>query len=234
MTLTKTLSLGLLGLCAVLALETYTDIDIYLQNLCFNYEAHEWQINPMRHKQLTIFFYNGLKRTLLIFAIACLFNLILSVKLTNLRCNNHFCLIMLLSFILIPTLIAGAKYFTNVYCPYQLNMYNGLYPFVRVLESYPSDFIQPKAGRCFPAGHATAGFAFLGLYYAFRSKPLRIMGLCIGLSLGWIAGIYQMLRGQHFLSHTLFSMVAALTLIVVINYLVLKIEKKFPHLLKSQ
>ena len=231
MSLVKTLCLGILGLCAVLALETYTDIDIYLQNKCFNYEGHEWLINPARHKQLTIFFYDGLKRSLVIFAVLCLFNLILSVKLKNLRNYNHFCLTMLLSFIFIPVIVAGAKYFTNVYCPYQLDIYNGLYPFVRVLESYPTDFIQPKPGRCFPAGHATAGFAFLGLYYAFRSKPLKITGLCLGLTLGWTAGIYQMLRGQHFLSHTLFSMIAALTLIVIINHLVMKLEKKFPHFL---
>ena len=140
---------------------------------------------------------------------------------------------MLLSFIIIPVLVAGAKYFTNVYCPYQLDIYNGLYPFVRVLESYPADFIQPKVGRCFPAGHATAGFAFLGLFYAFRKRSFKISGLCIGLILGWTAGIYQMLRGQHFLSHTLFSMIAALTLICIINKLVLKTEQKFPHIFKS-
>ena len=141
---------------------------------------------------------------------------------------------MLLSFIIIPSLIAGAKAFTNVYCPYQLNIYNGLYPFVRVLESYPTDFIQTKVGRCFPAGHATAGFAFLGLFYAFRQYKYRLAGLSAGLALGWIAGIYQMLRGQHFLSHTLFSMVAALTLIVIINQIVLRLEQKFPKLTQSE
>lgn len=77
---------------------------------------------------------------------------------------------MLLSIIFVPALIAGAKYVTNVYCPYQLNIYNGLYPFVRILESYPADFIQPKPGRCFPAGHATAGFAFMALFSALTRR----------------------------------------------------------------
>lgn len=225
---TKLIGFGILGLIAVLAIETFTNIDIALQNLCFNAEKNQWLINPELHKKLTYFFYDGLKVAMIFSAVACLSNLLISIKKKSLRQYNHFCLIMLLSFILIPALIAGGKAFTNVYCPYQLNIYNGLYPFVRVLENYPADFIQTKVGKCFPAGHATAGFAFLGLFYAFHQYKYRLIGLGIGLSLGWIAGIYQMLRGQHFLSHTLFSMIAALILIVIINQIVLRIERKFP------
>jgi len=231
---TKLIGLGIIGLITVLAIENFTNIDIALQNLCFNAGKRQWLINPELHKKLTYIFYDGLKIVMIFCAVFCLGNLLISIKQKNLRRYNHFSLIMLLSFIIIPSLIAGAKAFTNVYCPYQLNIYNGLYPFVRVLENYPADFIQTKVGRCFPAGHATAGFAFLGLFYAFHQYKYRLIGLGIGLSLGWIAGIYQMLRGQHFLSHTLFSMVAALTLIVIINQIVLRLEQKFPKLTQSE
>jgi len=225
----KYLFILFMALVAVLALETFTDADVLLQNLFYQPETHDWLINSATHKRLTVFFYDGLKRFLLICAVICLLNLLLSIKYQNLRNQNRFCLIMLLSFILVPVIIAGAKSFTNVYCPYQLNIYNGFYPFVRVLESYPADFIQPKIGRCFPAGHATAGFAFLGLFYAFQKLSYRLVGLSTGLILGWIAGIYQMLRGQHFFSHTLFSMIAALILIALINRLVAKIQNKHPR-----
>lgn len=233
MTLNKSLWIGLLALGAILGLETLTNIDVWLQNHFYIAEKKEWLINPERHKALTIFFYDGLKRFLLIFACFCLFNMLLSIKYQNLRRANHFCLVMIFSFILVPVVVAGAKAFTNVYCPYQLNIYNGIYPFIRVLEHYPEGFVQLKTGRCFPAGHSTAGFAFMGLFFAFHKKSWRIWGLVIGLTLGWIAGIYQMMRGQHFFSHTLFSMVASFMLILIIGWLVEKIEHRFPHILKS-
>lgn len=230
MKLSKILTLGGLALCAVLALESFTDLDRQIQNRFFDETNRLWLITPQRHKELTIFFYDGLKRMLMVFAACCLLNMLFSLKWLSLRQANHFCLTMLLSFILIPTIVAGAKSFTNVYCPYQLDIYNGLYPFVRILENYPADFIQPKSGRCFPAGHATAGFAFMGLFYAFKKTSYRLIGLTAGLTLGWTAGIYQMLRGQHFLSHTLFSMVASFMLAAVAARLSEKIEHKFPHL----
>lgn len=230
MTLNKSLFLCVLALALILGIETYTDLDIWVQNHFYLPQQREWLINAEKHKQLTYFFYTGLKCFLFICALGCLSNILFSLKIHNLRQNNHFCLIMLLSFIIVPTLVAGAKSFTNVYCPYQLDIYNGFFPFVRVLESYPADFIQLKVGRCFPAGHSTAGFAFLGLFYAFQKKSYRYLGLTIGLLLGWTAGIYQMLRGQHFLSHTLFSMVAAFMLVILINQLVKKIMQKHPNL----
>lgn len=232
MNLTKTLCLCLLLLGAVLGMETFTDTDTILQNYFYIPTQREWLINTEAHKHLTVFFYDGLKRIVMIFAACCLLNMLLSIRCTKLRTTNHFCLMMLLSFIFVPVIVAGAKSFTNVYCPYQLDIYNGFYPFVRVLEHYPADFIQPKPGRCFPAGHATAGFAFMGLFCAFRRQSFRIAGLCAGLILGWTAGIYQMLRGQHFLSHTLFSMIASFMIVLLLCRLVQKIEHKFPNMLK--
>ncbi len=233
MKLSRPLTLGFAALCLVLALETFTNTDVWLQNYFYDAANMQWLINPLRHKELTVFFYDGLKRALMIFAACCLLNLLLSIKIGTLRQYNHFCVVMLLSFILVPTIVAGAKYYTNVYCPYQLDIYNGAYPFVRVLESYPADFVQTKIGKCFPAGHATAGFAFMGLFYAFRQRANRRLGLAIGLGLGWMAGIYQMLRGQHFLSHTLFSMIASFMLIMVAAKLTELLEHKFPQLLRK-
>lgn len=208
---------GTLLLALILAGEYYTDWDIDLQYFFFDAPNHRWKIYPELHKQLTVFFYAGIKNLIMAAAIFCLLWLLASIKYKNLRRNNKPCWIMLLSIIFVPAIVASAKYITNVYCPYQLNLYNGLYPFVRILENYPADFIQPKPGRCFPAGHATAGFAFMALYYCFTTRWKRCLGLTLGLALGWTAGIYQMFRGQHFLSHTLFSMVAAFMVIMLVN-----------------
>ena len=233
MRLSKFFWLGLLMLIAVLLLEKWTDIDLIIQNQIYDFDANSWPIDEAKHKKLTVIFYDGLKYFLMSVAICCLISLAASIKCVNLRSYNHFCLMMLLSFIFVPVIIAGAKAYTNVYCPYQLDLYGGRFPFVRILDAYPADFVQPKLGKCFPAGHSTAGFAFLGLFYAFYKPIYRIAGLFCGLTLGWIAGVYQMLRGQHFLSHTVFSMIAALMLVYLLNLLVLYIEKKFTHFLKG-
>lgn len=211
------LAASLLLLTAIIAGEYLTDWDLDLQYLFFDAPNHRWKIYPELHKKLTIFFYAGIKNLIAATAVICLLRLLASLKYKNLQTANKPYWIMFLSIIFVPAIVAGAKYITNVYCPYQLNIYNGLYPFVRIIENYPADFIQPKPGRCFPAGHATAGFAFMALYYCFAARWKRILGLTAGLALGWTAGIYQMLRGQHFLSHTLFSMVAAFMVIMVIN-----------------
>jgi membrane-associated PAP2 superfamily phosphatase len=62
-------------------------------------------------------------------------------------------------------------------------------------------------GRCFPAGHASTGFAFLGGYFAFRHdvpKTARIW-LIAALATGFVLGACQQLRGAHFMSHTLWT-----------------------------
>lgn len=212
--------LACLALVLVLALEHFSNLDVWLQNFFYVPDKHQWLINPQLHKALAPFFYNGPKVFYALTCVALLVALCSSYKFTQIRPYIPNILVLLLSLILVPTVVAGAKYFTNVYCPYQLNIYNGLFPFVRVLDSYPADFVQIKEGRCFPAGHATVGFAFMALYYFFEKKSYRISGLIFGVVLGGIAAFYQMLRGQHFLSHSLFSLVASFWLIMVINFLV--------------
>lgn len=63
------------------------------------------------------------------------------------------------------------------------------------------------SGRCFPAGHASSAFAFIGGWYVFRqSAP--------GLARAWLwavllaalaLGLGQQWRGAHFTSHTLWT-----------------------------
>ena len=226
MKLITKLTIGFFLLAAVLLLEYFTDWDTDLQEYFFDRPHNRWLIYPELHKKLSVFFYKGIKTLLAVTALCCLARLALSIRQKQLRPDNKPYWIMLLSIIFVPALIAGAKYVTNVYCPYQLNIYNGLYPFVRILESYPAEFIQPKPGRCFPAGHATAGFAFMALYFVFDSRRGKILGLLAGILLGLAAGFYQMLRGQHFLSHTLFSMIASFAVIITIDWFVRKNTKK--------
>lgn len=62
-------------------------------------------------------------------------------------------------------------------------------------------------GRCFPAGHASAGFAFLGGYFAFADVDRRLAWrwLVVATLAGLGFGLAQQARGAHFMSHTLWT-----------------------------
>jgi membrane-associated PAP2 superfamily phosphatase len=57
--------------------------------------------------------------------------------------------------------------------------------------------------NAFPAGHASGGFALLSLAFAWATASARRRGVLIGCVYGGAMGLYQIARGEHFLSHTL-------------------------------
>lgn len=90
-------------------------------------------------------------------------------------------------------------------CVWDLSRYGGQYPYRPLL----TELLHPQFQQhCFPAGHASAGYAWVALYFAglYWRSDWRWAGLALGLSLGLIFGITQQLRGAHFLSHDLASL----------------------------
>lgn len=65
---------------------------------------------------------------------------------------------------------------------------------------------QPKPpgypSNAFPAGHASGGFALMAVAWAWSGTAARRAGLALGLGFGGFMGLYQIARGEHFLSHT--------------------------------
>ncbi len=212
--------IGTLLLGLILVGENYTDLDIKLQNLFYDSTSKEWLINRTKHHLLALYFYQGPKFLMAFVGIFCIIWLFLSRKDQKFKRHDAEIMTLLLSLIFVPLIIAGAKDFTNVYCPHQLDIYDGAFPYIRILESYPANFIQTKIGKCFPAGHATVGFCYLALFYCFKRPQYRIAGLLVGLALGWTAAIYQMLRGEHFLSHSLFSCIASFMVVSTVNFFI--------------
>jgi len=87
-------------------------------------------------------------------------------------------------------------------CPWDLLRYGGHQPYIGLFSHRPADM---PMTACFPAGHASAGYAWLSLYFfALLWRPAwRWTGLALGLGSGLLFGISQQLRGAHFLSHDL-------------------------------
>jgi len=108
------------------------------------------------------------------------------------------------STLLATALVAWVKSWSNMDCPWDLVRYGGERAYVGLFELRP---IGLARGVCFPAGHASAGYAWVSLYFFFlATRPKwRWAGLGTGVGLGLLFGLSQQLRGAHFLSHDVWS-----------------------------
>lgn len=110
-------------------------------------------------------------------------------------------------------LVVGLKSQTTFACPWSLTQFGGDKTLV---TSYADlfDTAQYGRGRCFPAGHSSSGYAWLGLAFVLAAAGTRrfwkIFAAC--LTVGLVFSTAQILRGAHFLSHELTT--AGLALIV--------------------
>jgi len=107
--------------------------------------------------------------------------------------------------IAVPLIISLLKEITFVYCPGQLTDFGGPKTFRELIDFRNVPAFEGR-GKCFPAGHATTGFALMSLYYMFENKWTKRFLLLLGLTLGWIFSFYQIAKGAHFLSHSIATM----------------------------
>jgi membrane-associated PAP2 superfamily phosphatase len=113
---------------------------------------------------------------------------------------------LLVSTLLATAVVAWIKSWSNMDCPWDLARYGGAREYIGLLSLRPAGM--PRA-TCFPAGHASAGYAWVALYFfLLATRPRwRWLGLAAGVSLGVLFGATQQLRGAHFLSHDLWTAV---------------------------
>lgn len=89
-------------------------------------------------------------------------------------------------------------------CPWDLQPFGG---HVAHVSHWLWGLSDGGPGHCFPAGHASAGFAWLAGWFAWRDRhPRRARAWLVGaLAVGLLLGLAQQARGAHFASHTLWT-----------------------------
>ncbi len=89
-------------------------------------------------------------------------------------------------------------------CPWELSEFGGAAAYVSHWNWGVAD---GGAGLCFPAGHASAGFAFFTGYFWLRERAPRaaLVWLAVTLVAGTTIGLAQQVRGAHYMSHTLWT-----------------------------
>jgi len=124
-------------------------------------------------------------------------------------------LYLLLTLGLSTGLVALLKSFTAMDCPWHLQRYGGSREFIGLLTVRPADY---GAVACFPSGHASAGYGWIGAYFfALHLVPRwRKPVLWLVLAIGALFGAAQQLRGAHFLSHDLWTLAISWTVAVLL------------------
>lgn len=97
-------------------------------------------------------------------------------------------------------------------CPWDLQAFGGRASYV---SHWSLGLVDGGSGRCFPGGHASSAFGFLGLCLPWLLPPTgavrrQVVGqrwLFAILLSGLVAGGVQTLRGAHYPSHTLWTLV---------------------------
>lgn len=150
----------------VLFVFQYSNIDIEIQEYFYNFNTKEW-IWDRKEPISNLLLYTGLKKTLIVFAVIVLFTLVIFWKKELIQKYKAGMIIIVLSSILVPATVISLKNETNTPCPKNIEHFNGSYPDIKVFDSYPKDFKQEGKIRCWPAGHASAGFALMSLFFLF-------------------------------------------------------------------
>lgn len=101
-------------------------------------------------------------------------------------------------------LVVLIKHGSRSSCPWDASEFGGV---ARHVSHWALGVYDGGPGRCFPAGHAAAAFAFVGGYFALRNRlpTLARVWLFCALALGLVLGLGQQLRGAHYMSHTLWT-----------------------------
>lgn len=195
--------LGLLLMAALLLIgfET-TGLDLGVEQLFFDAASGTF---PLRHHWLfEQFLHNGLKTAMVVASVPALALCALGGSGRISWLPPRAALITALGLILIPAVTTLLKQLTHRHCPWDLLEFGGYAPWRGLLQmSSP----ETTPGACFPAGHASAGMAWIIWAVSLReTRPVWARrALWASLALGGLMGVAQMLRGAHFLSHTLWS-----------------------------
>lgn len=196
------LVLPLVAAISMLTLLEHTNIDLFVADRWYAQEGNEW---AWRSSWLAydLIHHHG-KQLIITIGLAVITLAILSFRIQKLRPWRQPLFYLLLCMSLLPALIAFSKRFSQVPCPWDLERYGGDLVYQRTFDYAlgASDI-----GHCFPAGHASGGFALLALYFAalpFARRPALF--LLPGLVIGTIFALGQQARGAHFVSHDLWSL----------------------------
>lgn len=189
---------------AIFMLTIYSKVqwDISLTNLFFDAQQ---QVFPLkRHEFLSQWMHVDLKWLMVAIALTSFGLSAASYQFSHLKVHRKSLLWVFVGMVVATTAVSILKHYNQHGCPWDIAMYGGDLPLFELFATPPAGV---EAGRCFPAGHPSGGFALMAFYFSFMHSKPRFANkmLWLGLAMGLLMGMAQVMRGAHFLSHVLWS-----------------------------
>ena len=185
----------------LLLLET-TDVDRAVSHWFYDTATGTF---PLRHTFLfDTVLHHWTKYVVIMIASMVIATWLLSHVLPALRAQRRRLLFLALALSVAPLTVSALKLATNRPCPWDFADYGGAIPYTHLFEKS----VPHARGQCFPAGHASTGFALLGFFFVAhhaRRRNLAHMALLLGLTGGVALGMGRVAQGAHFVSHVLWS-----------------------------
>lgn len=203
-------------LLLVVGLPALHQLDFALAGLFHDSVTNAWQM-PREGGLAHAILYTGPRRLLGIGGGIAVLLLALSAWRQGWTERHSRAAVALLVLGLTPLTANALKQMTGVSCPSQDILLGGNRLGVTIWDRfYALAPFEPQL-RCWPAGHAAGGFGLFGLVllaggHGVAAALPRWLFYAPGMAAGWTMGLYQMARGQHYLSHTLASMLIGLLL----------------------
>jgi membrane-associated PAP2 superfamily phosphatase len=159
--------------------------------------------------------YNGPKAVLYVFALFLLWTMAFPSR-SPAWLGRRRAVYLFVSMAVISVVCTQLRDVTHMATPRDLKAYGAVAPnawdHLLLFEAKPAGY----PSNAFPAGHASGGFALLSLAFAWGTATARRRGFLIGCVYGGAMGLYQIGRGEHFLSHTLATAALAWLLAAVL------------------
>ncbi len=199
----------------------YTDLDRAISDFFYDPALRHF---PLQHDWfLEVVMHHWAKYLIVMIAVGALAGFLASFKVAALRPQRRVLLFVFLALALGPATVSTLKLILAKHCPYDLDIYGGFAPYLRLLDA-PVPDVRP--GQCFPGGHASGGFALMAFYFVwYRHHPQRAFAvLAAGFLYGFILGAGRLLQGAHFLSHNLWAAVVVWLVALLLYRLILHPE----------
>ena len=224
----RMLAVSIALLAAIFVFFEITDADLRVQDLFYNFKTHSWVVDAK--DPLPRALYYTWPKVLIWTGGVTLLALALMPQDCRIRrmlpaWRRSEILLVIGTLALAPASIATLKATTNVFTPAEIRRYDGSAPYVKVCELYPANDRPAKRGRGFPAGHASGGFALMALASLARTRMARIFCIAGGIVIGSVMGAYQMLKGAHYLSHTIISAIICWIIYLTLRKLLISEDK---------
>ncbi len=189
--------------CAVLAIVSnrLTGFDLWLSSLFHTAASGGF---PLRREWLwSVVLHDGVKWLSVLIWVALLaawgfLRLREFATTADLRAKIAFALWSALAAVLAVNLLRAQSAHS---CPWYLTEFGGNARFFRLFDPQPAD---SGPGHCLPSGHASTAFMWFAVLPVLSGR-IRRQALAGVLGLGALAGMVQVARGAHFISHILLA-----------------------------